>query len=143
MPDAPAPYGDIEKLLLDWAEPLWPGIALNNELPYNLTYQTDLLVISRLGGPMGAVPGMDTPMIDVDVFAVGRDRAKALAIEVTTAVRHRLTGVALSDNATRVKAVRSVAGVALRAWDNTDLRRFGATFALTTQTLIHLTQPLT
>src|SRR5438309_11342763 len=107
MPDLLGPYGDIEQLLLDWAATRWPDLALDVELPYNTTFNTDLVVFTRLGGPMRDVPGLEDPTIDIDAFAVGRDRAKSLARVVATAVRHRLAGQPLSDGTTRVKAVRS------------------------------------
>jgi hypothetical protein len=140
MPDALVRYADIEQLLLDWAQALFPTAALDMELPYNLTLNTDLIVLARIGGPMDAVPSIERPTVDLDVFAVGRDRARHIAMDAALAVRHRLINVPLSDTTTVVSDVRSIAGVARRPWDdNTDLWRYGATFGLTVKSRIHLT----
>lgn len=133
-------YADIEQLLLDWAQALFPNAALDMELPYNTTLNTDLIVLARIGGPMDDVPSIEHPMIELDAFAVGRARAKDLARDAAVAVRHRLVNVPLSDSTTYVSKVRSIAGVARRPWeDNTDLWRYGATFGLTVKSRIHLT----
>lgn len=139
MPD-PVRYGDVERLLLDWlSSNVFPGFAddaFSDELPTDLVFTLPLVVVSRLGGPIDAVPGVDRPMVDVDVFAAGRDYTKQLARDAASAFRHQLTNVALSDGTTIVTAVRSIAGPAVRPWDNTDLRRFGFTYALTVQSRI-------
>lgn len=133
-------YGDVEQLLLDWAQVLFPAVALDMELPYNTTLNTDLIVLARRGGHMDAVPSIEHPTIELDAFAVGRARAKDLARDAALAVRHRLVNVPLSDATSYVSKVRSIAGVTRRTWDdNTDVWRYGATFGLTVKSRIHLT----
>lgn len=120
------PYVDVERLLVQWL-----GQQLNcrvvTDLPANLQTQVPLLQIQRVGGA-DARPGLDFVGLDVDAYGPNRGSAVALAENARYALRFRLPGVQL-DGAVFTR-IDTTEAPSFRPYDNTDLRRFGATYRL-------------
>lgn len=120
------PYKDVERLLVQWL-----GQQLNcrvvTDLPADLQTQVPLLQIQRAGGA-DTRPGLDFVGLDVDAYGPNRGSAVALAENARYALRFRLPGVQL-DGAVFAR-VDTTEAPSFRPYDNTDLRRFGATYRL-------------
>jgi hypothetical protein len=123
----PQPYVDVERLLVQW---LGSQLACRvvTDLPANLEKQVPLIQIMRLGGG-DARPGLDVAGLDVDAYGADRGAAVALAEKARHALRFRLPGTQI-DSAVFTR-VDTTEAPSFRPYDNTDLRRFGATYRLT------------
>lgn len=120
------PYVDVERLLVQWL-----GSQLNcrvvTDLPANLEQQVPLLQIQRIGGA-DTRPGLDFAGLDVDAFGPDRGSAVALAEKARHVLRFRLPGTQI-DSAVFTR-VDTTEAPSFRPYDNTALRRFGATYRL-------------
>lgn len=118
------PYVDVERLLVPWL-----GSQINcrvvTDLPANLERQVPLLQIQRVGGA-DTRPGLDFAGLDVDAYGPDRAAAVELAEQTRHALRFRLPGTQIGGAVfTRVDTTEAPS---FRPYDNTDLRRFGATY---------------
>jgi hypothetical protein len=117
---------DVERLLVSWL-----GSALNcrvlTDLPANLVNQIPLLQIARYGGG-DAAPGLDEVLLDVDAYGPDRASAVALAEQARYQLRFVLAGTQI-DGAVFTR-VDTVEAPNFRPYDNTSLRRFGASYRL-------------
>lgn len=120
------PYVDVERLLVQWL-----GSQLNcrvvTDLPADLEKRIPLLQIQRIGGA-DLRPGLDSVGLDVDAYGPDRESTAALAEQVRHALRFVLPGTEIEGAVfTRVDTTEAPS---FRPYDNTDLRRFGATYRL-------------
>lgn len=124
---APLPYVDVEALLVGWAPTVVSARCLT-ELPADLEAVLPVVQFSRYGGADNR-PGLDTALIDVDAY--GRDRAQAWALSEATraGLRFNLVGRQLAGAV--VTRVDTLAGPSARPYDDSTLRRFGASYRLT------------
>ena len=119
-------YVDVERLLVTWL-----GSRLNcrvvTDLPANLEKQVPLLQIGRYGGS-DIRPGLDVAFLDVDAYGPDRGSAVALAEKARHALRFTLPNTQV-DGAVFTR-VDTIDAPSFRPYDNTDLRRFGASYRL-------------
>lgn len=119
---------DVEALLIPWLVSTLSVRALT-DLPENLAGVLPVVQVTRIGGPADdSLPSFDFPNVDIDCFDVDREAASNLAGRVHTALRVTLPGLKLSG--ATITRVRTLTGPSWRPYDNTALRRFGATYQL-------------
>ncbi len=125
------PYADVERILVPWLGSQC-SCRVVTDLPANLERQVPLLQIQRVGGA-DARPGLDFVGLDVDAYGPNRGSAVSLAENARHALRFVLPGTQI-DGAVFTR-VDTTEAPAFRPYDNTDLRRFGATYRL----IVHIT----
>jgi hypothetical protein len=115
-------------LVRGWLATQFPSpIRVVTELPADLA-ATQVIQVTRFGGSDDFIT-LDAANVDIDVFAATRDASRTLAEQVRTAVRLHLPGYA-----TGGAAVQSVTTISAPRWvpyDNTNLRRFVASYRIT------------
>lgn len=125
------PYPDVERLLVAWLNANL-SVRVLTDTPSNLEKILPVVQVTRFGGADRA-PGIDRAIVDVDCYGATRAAASQLAERVRYALLYRLAGsnyehVAISD-------VSTLSGPSWRPYDNTALRRFGASYAITTHAM--------
>lgn len=122
------PLASAESLVRNWLATQFPSpIRVVTELPADLG-ATQVIQVTRFGGSDDWIT-LDSANVDIDAFASTRDAARTLAEQVRTAVRLHLPGYAASG-----AAVQSVTTISAPRWvphDNTNLRRFVASYRIT------------
>lgn len=120
------PYSDIEKSLVGWLQSqLAGGVRVLTELPGELAQVLPVVRVTRLGGPELA-PRLEAADIDIDTFGGNRSQAFTVLENVRVAMRFKLPGTQLAGSVyTRVD---TLSGPAWRPYENTNVRRYGATF---------------
>lgn len=122
-------YGDIERLLTSWlAQQL--AVRVVTDLPANLDDVLPLVQVTRYGGGDDVI-SLDRPLVDVDCYAATRGAAYELAQRVRDAVRFALPGRVV--DSVLVCRVDTLSGPVWRPYENATLRRFGASYQITTQ----------
>lgn len=125
-------FVDAEELTRAFLLPLMVagGFAkrIVTELPAGLEKFLPLIQVERISGP-DVVPSLDQPVMDVEVFAADRPSAKALADRVRVALRYGMNGFQYGGAV--VASVDTVQGPGWRPYNNTQLRRVGATYRIT------------
>lgn len=105
------------------------GVRVCSELPADLGDVLPVVQATRIGGPHDDNdPLLQTPTVDIDYFAADRAAAFALAEAGDLALRRQLPGATVGT--VRVGMVRTLSGPSWRGWDNTSIRRVGATYQL-------------
>lgn len=126
-------YSGVETLLRGFLLTQIAGTRIVTELPAKLGTQLPVVQVVRIGGPSDDNdPNFHTPTVSVDCFAVDRASATALAQQVDDALRKVLPGV--TTGGATVTKVQTISGASWRPWDDTKLRRFGASYALHVKT---------
>lgn len=120
------PYVDVERLLVPWLGSQCQCRVLT-DLPADLERQVPLLQIARVGGN-DIRPGLDVVGLEVDAYGPNRGSAVALAENARHALRFVLPNTQI-DGAVFTR-VDTVEAPAFRPYDNTGLRRFGASYRL-------------
>lgn len=122
-------FGGVEALLVGFLSQQFPGVRCLTELPDDLANAAPVVQIVQVGGPADDdLPSFIMPTISVDAFASDRLSSTTLAQQVHDALRNRLVGHVLTGGV--VTKVRTVSGASWRPWDDTAVRRFGATYQL-------------
>lgn len=125
-------FVDAEEMVRAYLLPLMVdgGYATRivTELPANFEKFLPMIQVERISGP-DTVPSIDQPVIDVEAFAADRPSAKALADRVRVALRYGMCGFQYAGAV--VASVDTVQGPGWRPYDNTVLRRVGATYRIT------------
>lgn len=124
------PFADVEKLLVGWLGTNL-GVRVLTDTPLNLADILPVVRVTRFGGADTDVV-LDRANVDVDCYAATRLDAYTLCEQVRGALLFSLAGKTVSR--VTVARVQTISGPAWRPWDNTSLRRFGATYQLTTKT---------
>lgn len=120
------PYVDTERILVAWLSAQL-ACRVVTDLPADLEKRVPLLQIQRFGGA-DVAPGLDVVSLDVDSYGPDRGSAIALAEDARAALRFELPGTQI-DGAVFTR-VTTIEGPAFRPYDNTALRRFGATYQI-------------
>ena len=121
------PYPDVELMLSAWLK-TYLGVRVVTDTPSNLALVLPVVQITRYGGT-DTVPGLDRATVDVDAYAANRTAAAMLAERVRYGLRFVLQGQQVGD--ITVSRVETIVGPSWRPYDNTALRRFGASYSLT------------
>jgi hypothetical protein len=107
------------------------GVRFVTDLPANLQQILPLGQVNRIGGGDDVVT-IDRANVDVDTYAGTRAAALALSERVREELRLRLPGVVVGG--VEVCRVDTLSGPAWRPYDDTtNVRRFGATYQITTR----------
>lgn len=121
-------YPDIERLLVGWLSARF-SLRVVTDTPANLEKVLPLIRVTRFGGADTA-PGIDRAIVDVDTYGATRATAAQLAERVRYSFLFKLCGTQVDDVA--IVDVDTLSGPSWRPYDNTALRRFGASYAITT-----------
>jgi hypothetical protein len=117
---------DVEKILVGWLAGVL-SVRCMTEAPGNLGAVLPAIRVTRSGGD-DLLPTFERPFVDLDCFGATRSAASLLARRAHDAMLLLLPGLFV-DGAV-VARVASMAGPSWAAWDNTDLRRFTASYQL-------------
>jgi hypothetical protein len=119
---------DIELELIVWTRArVASGVVVRDELDNNLTAELPTVQIEAVGGDDDGIR-LDRALVDVNVYAATRAEAIALAAHLHGLYLTELRGSA-TDNAV-FGLVSTVSRPAIRPYENTELRRVGATYAI-------------
>lgn len=131
MPVTPAAV-DVEAGVAGWLRAAYAGVGLRvvTEVPANLAEVLPLTQVTRIGGADTAVV-LDLATVDFDFWAADRAAARALALDVHVRLRFALPGAAIPGGV--VCRVDTLTAPAWRPWNNTAVRRFGASYQITVQ----------
>jgi hypothetical protein len=116
-------YADVEALLTSWLQgQLGAAARVVTETPANIT-QT-LVQVIRIGGARRFT--FDHATVDIECFATTRQLARAMSDQVGLLLEQTLPGQRIG--AGSVGAVICTSGPSWLPWDDTNVRRFGATY---------------
>lgn len=102
------------------------GVRVVTELPADLASSAPVVQVVRIGGPHDDDdPRTQIPTVSLDYFAATRAAAADLA-EAADAAMRALPGRTLSG--AHMGKVRTLTGPSWRPWEDTALRRLGATY---------------
>lgn len=119
---------DVEVELIGWTQArLGPDVVVRDELDNNLLGELPTVQIEVVGGGDDGFR-LDRPLVDVNVYAATRGAALDLARTVRGLYLTDLRG-ARTANAV-VGLVRTMSRPAVRPYENTALRRVGATYQM-------------
>lgn len=117
---------DIELLLIGWLQERLPDTVVRDELDNNLAAELPTVQVQRVGGDDDGLR-LDRALVDVDVYAASR----AEAITLSAAIRGLLLAARGSATATAVLGrVGTISAPVARPYENTSLRRVGATYEI-------------
>jgi hypothetical protein len=127
-------YAGVDSLLVTWAAGHFPNMRACTEVPANidelLTTKDAVVRFQRFGGTERSV-SLDDANVDVDVFAPTAAQAEDFAAQIRAALKFNLPGQTVG--AAVVIRVNTINGPSWRPWDNTKVRRYGASYQVTTQ----------
>jgi hypothetical protein len=119
---------DVEGILIPWLRETI-DVRVVTDLPADLADVLPVVQLTRIGGfSHDDNPRFDMPTLSADCYAEDRGQAIALAESVDEAFRIQLPGQTL--NRSTVTRVQTVTGASWRPYDNTSLRRVGASYRL-------------
>lgn len=122
-------YPDVERLLVSFLGAALGGVRVLTDTPANLEKVLPVVQVTRFGGA-DVAPGIDRPVVDIDCYAATRGAASDLAERVRYALLYQLPGTSIGT--VGIPRVDTVTGPTWRPYDNPALRRFGASYAVTT-----------
>jgi len=120
---------DIELLLIQWLQAqLGSGVVVRDEVDNNLLEELPTVQVQRL--PAGDDDGfrLDRALADVDVYASTRGAAVALAAQIRGLLLNSLPGS--TTGGAVVGRVSTLTAPGVRPYENTSLRRVGATYEI-------------
>ncbi|MFH8804051.1 hypothetical protein ACH4F6_31435 [Streptomyces sp. NPDC017936] len=120
---------DVELEVMKWLRPrLGPDVVVRDELDNNLLEELPTVQVQRV--PAGGDDGirLDRALVDVDVYAASRADAIALSATIRGLLLGELRGSAT--DAAVVSRVGTISPPAARPYENTALRRVGATYEI-------------
>lgn len=120
---------DVELLVIQWLQAqLGSSVVVRDELDNNLLNELPTVQVERI--PAGGDDGfrLDHALVDIDVYAATRSGAVALAAQI----RGLLLGALPGSTATGavVGRVGTISAPGARPYENTGLRRVGATYEI-------------
>jgi hypothetical protein len=124
-----APVGsvDIELELIGWLQTRLTDVVVRDELDNNLLAELPTVQVEVVGGNDDGVR-LDRALVDINIYAATRADAIALAADVHGLLLTLLRG-SVTTNAV-FGMVRAIARPAARPYENTSLRRVGATYEI-------------
>lgn len=120
---------DVELLVIQWLQAqLGSGVVVRDELDNNLLNELPTVQVERI--PAGDDDGfrLDRALVDVDVYAATRGEAVAIATQIRGLLLGALAGT--TTGGAVVGRVRTEAAPGVRPYENTGLRRVGATYEI-------------
>ncbi|MFD8577398.1 hypothetical protein ACFV1H_18945 [Streptomyces virginiae] len=120
---------DVELLLIQWLQArLGSGVVVRDELDNNLLDELPTVQVQRLPGGDDDGFRLDRALVDIDVYAATKGDATELAAEIRGLLLTDLPGS--ETGGAVVGRVRTEAAPGVRPYENTGLRRIGATYSL-------------
>lgn len=117
---------DVEAALVAWLRSELE-IRVVTDLPADLSGALPVLQVQRVGGSDDGFR-LDRCFVDVDAYAVARQAASQLIAQARSLLLTQLRGV--TSSAAVFTSARTITAPAWRPYENTSLRRFGATFEI-------------
>jgi hypothetical protein len=130
-------FVDAEELLREWLATTYTPLRAGVETPANLATLAGFLQVRRIGGPVVGIR-TEQATIDVDSFAPTMAVAKTNALTVQWGVERQAPGaqVTLTDGSKGViVATACTVGPSWLPYTDTNVFRYGATYAVTVQTV--------
>lgn len=119
---------DVEVLLIGWlADRLGDGVVVRDELDNDLLGELPTVQVQVVGGTDDGIR-LDRALVDVDVYAATRGQATALAAQIRGLFLDQLQGSATETAV--VGQVGTISRPVARPYENTALRRIGATYEI-------------
>jgi hypothetical protein len=120
-------FGGVEALLIGWLGTQIPGVRFLTDLPTAIATQVPVVQVVAVGGPDDSNDAkLGKPTISVDCFAADRLAASDLAEAVRRALRISLVG--RTTGGATVTKVETISRPSWRPFDDTTIRRFGASY---------------
>lgn len=116
---------NAEVVVREWIADHFPQARVVTETPSDMTVLPVVKVVG-LGGPMQRL-NLGRPAVDIEAYDSTRAAASTLADQIHDAMLFQIRGLISGAN---VEAVRTVSSPAFRPYDDTNLRRFGATYQI-------------
>ncbi|WP_449353670.1 phage tail termination protein [Streptomyces malaysiensis] len=125
-----APVGsvDAEELLIGWLAARFPDAVVRDETDNNLLNELPTIQVEQLPGGNDDGFRLTRALVDVNVYAATRSEAVAIAQEVRGRLATDLAGSTTGTAVVGRVAVESLP--AKRPYENTGLRRVGATYSI-------------
>lgn len=120
-------YIDVELLLTTWIHAT-RGVKCVTELPSNLADVLPVVQVQRIAGADVELT-LDQAVVDIDVYAADRASARLLADQVRHDMRLNLHGYTGGGGV--VALVEVASGPHWLPYDNTNLRRYQASYRVT------------
>lgn len=123
---------DVESLLVPWLSTVL-GVRVVTDTPANLALVLPVVAVLRVGGPADDnLPELDFPTVSIDCYQMDRLSSLTLAGQVHTAIRQTLVNTVHTVGSQSVVIVKTqtVTGPSWRPYDDTSLRRIGATYRI-------------
>ncbi|MGV9888390.1 phage tail termination protein [Streptomyces sp. NPDC003395] len=119
---------DVELELIGWLQArLGDGVVVRDELDNNLLEELPTVQVQVVGGDDDGFR-LDRPLVDVDAYHSTRAQAIALAATVHELLLTQLRGSTTSRAV--FGGVGTISRPAIRPYENTSLRRVGATYEI-------------
>ncbi|MER5613303.1 hypothetical protein [Streptomyces sp. NPDC002215] len=119
---------DIELELIGWLQPrLGTDVVVRDELDNHLLEELPTVQVEVVGGDDDGLR-LDRALVDISTYAATRATATALAATVHGLLLEQLPGS--STTAAVFGAVRALTRPVVRPYENTALRRVGATYQI-------------
>jgi hypothetical protein len=122
-----ADWPDVEVVLVAALGAEFTGATVSTETGNDLLDLLPFIKVERSGGGDDGFR-LDRPLVDIDVYAASRLEATALAEQIRTFVLRTLRGS--TTHGAAIGRTSTVSAPANRPYDNTGLRRCGATYEL-------------
>ncbi|MYV77794.1 hypothetical protein GT352_28255 [Streptomyces sp. SID1046] len=120
---------DVELLVIQWLQArLGNGVVVRDELDNNLMNELPTVQVERIAAGDDDGFRVDRAFVDVDVYAATRGAAIALALQVRGLLLTELPGS--TTGGAVVGRVQTIAAPGPRPYENTGLRRIGATYEI-------------
>lgn len=127
-----APFPDTEEalalLIEQWrdADSL-PALEVGGDLPVDLA-SGSYVFLERIGGSRTRLN--DYPTVDVEVFAPGRAAARSLSESIDALILGYPHGVTVGSEKVVIDAAASLRTPTLLPWEDSRVKRYGATYQL-------------
>jgi hypothetical protein len=118
---------DIEVELIGWLRDRNPSAVIRDELDNDLLSELPTVQVQRAAGDDDGFR-LDRPLVDIDVYAATRSAAADLSAVIRGQLLTQLRGSA-TDRAV-YGLVRTVSAPSWRPYENTAVRRHGATYEI-------------
>lgn len=120
---------DVELLVIQWLQAqLGSGVVVRDELDNQLLSELPTVQVERIAAGDDDGFRVDRALVDIDVYAATRGAAVALAMQIRGLVLGQLPGTTTSGAVVGKVATLTAPGV--RPYENTGLRRVGATYEI-------------
>lgn len=120
---------DVELLVIQWLQAeLGSGVVVRDELDNDLLDELPTVQVERIAAGDDDGFRLDRAFVDVDVYAATRGAAIALALQIRGLLLTQLPGSTTGDAV--IGRVQTVTAPGARPYENTGLRRVGATYQL-------------